>query len=125
MRHRITSCVAMGAGAGTYNLLHPEPARELDERRAITGPATGAELMVAADRRRPRVLDAGRDHPRPRERRGALARTVQARDAALRGVPLRQLLERAPDDRGSVVTHAIPQTTTVPIRGAAPSSPVS
>jgi glycolate oxidase iron-sulfur subunit len=115
----------MGAGAGTYNLLHPEPARELDERRTITGPATGAELMVVADRRRPRGLDAGRDRPRPHERRGALARTVQARDAALRGVPLRQLLERALDDLCPVVTHAIPQTTTVPIRGAAPSSPVS
>jgi hypothetical protein len=118
MRHRITSRVAMGAGAGTYNLLH-------DERRAIAGPATGAELMVVADRRRPRGLDAGRDHPRPHERRDALARTVQALDAAIRCFLLRQLLERALDDLGPLVTHAIPQTTTVPIRGAAPSSPVS
>jgi hypothetical protein len=88
----------MGASAGTYNLLRAQGA-------AV--PATGAEAMVTADRQ-PRVVDAGRDHPRRHEHRDVLAHTGQALVAP-----------------GTVVLHAIPQTTTVSTRGAAPSCPVS
>ena len=35
--------------AGTYNLLHPEPARELGERKANAVLATGAQVMVTAN----------------------------------------------------------------------------
>ncbi len=48
--------------AGTYNLLHPEPARELGERKARAVLATGAGRHGDGQ---PRLLDAGRDDASP------------------------------------------------------------
>lgn len=124
MGHRIRSRVCAGVSAGTCHLLRHGPARGPGERRTKAVPAPCSRVTSEADRR-PRVLDTGRDHVRPHVRSKPLAPTVQVLDAAVRGVPARQLPERAPRVPGAVVTYAIPPTTTVPIRGAAPSSPAS
>jgi hypothetical protein len=75
--------------------------------------------------RRPRVLDTGRDHVRPHVRRMPLAPTVQVLDAAVRSVLARQLPKGAPAFPATSSCTPSPPTTTVPIRGAAPSSPAS
>lgn len=70
--------------AGVYNLLHPEPARELGDRKAANVVATGAQLLVTAN---PGCLlqvtaalhRAGTSMP--------TAHTVEVLDASLRGVP--------------------------------------
>ncbi|MEV6057340.1 hypothetical protein [Streptomyces sp. NPDC052107] len=97
MGHRIRSHIAMGASAETYNLLHPAPAREPGGRKAKAVPANRAEVMMTAN---------------------TVCRTQVAS-------PVRKSLERALYGPGAVVARAIPRTTTVPTRGAAPSSPVS
>ncbi len=71
--------------AGVYNLLQPEPARELGDRKAANVVATGADVLVTAN---PGCLlqvaaglhRSGRSMP--------MAHTVEVLDASLRGVPL-------------------------------------
>jgi len=74
--------------AGVYNILHPEAADELGNRKAANVLATGAELLITAN---PGCL---MQIATATERAGktiALAHTVEVLDAAIRGVPLRAL----------------------------------
>lgn len=75
--------------AGIYNVLHPEPARELGDRKAAHILATGAEVLVTAN---PGCL---MQVATALERRGGpegsslrLAHTVEVLDASIRGRPL-------------------------------------
>ncbi len=89
--------------AGTYNLLHPEPARELAERKAKAVLATGAELMVTAN---PGCwMQVATTLARMGERM-PVAHTVQVIDASIRGVPLEHLLANALDGPGTPATHS-------------------
>ncbi|WP_093783200.1 (Fe-S)-binding protein [Actinacidiphila guanduensis] len=84
--------------AGTYNLLHPEPARELGERKARAVLATGAGLMVTANPgcwMQVATTLAGMGARMP------VAHTVQVLDAAIRGVPVERLLADALDGPGT------------------------
>jgi glycolate oxidase iron-sulfur subunit len=84
--------------AGVYNLLQPEAARELGDRKAANVLATGAELLVTAN---PGCLmQVGRS---VRRTGGtiALAHTVEVLDASLRGRPARTLTAPSPDGRTS------------------------
>jgi glycolate oxidase iron-sulfur subunit len=70
--------------AGIYNLLRPEPARELGDRKAAAVAATGAALLVTANPGCLMQVDAAL------RRRGtaiALAHTVEVLDASIRGLP--------------------------------------
>ena len=68
--------------AGIYNLLHPEPARELGDRKARNVLATGAELLVTANPGCLMQVAASLDRLGGRV---ALAHTVEVLDASLRG----------------------------------------
>ncbi len=71
--------------AGVYNLLHPEPATELGDRKAAGVLATGATVLVTAN---PGCL---MQIASAMQRQGAdiaLAHTVAVLDASIRGVPL-------------------------------------
>jgi len=71
--------------AGIYNVLNPEPARELGDRKAAAVLATGAEVLVTAN---PGCLMQVASSI---ERNGgsiAMAHTVEVLDASIRGVSL-------------------------------------
>jgi len=73
--------------AGIYNILNPEPARELGDRKAANIAATGAALLVTAN---PGCL---MQVAASLERLGnqiAMAHTVEVLDASLRGLSLEQ-----------------------------------
>ena len=90
--------------AGTYNLLHPEPARELAERKATAVLATGAQLMVTAN---PGCwMQVATTLARMGERM-PVAHTVQVLDASIRGVPAERLLADALDGPGTPVSHSL------------------
>jgi len=90
--------------AGTYNLLHPEPARELAERKATAVLATGAQLMVTAN---PGCwMQVATTLARMGERM-PVAHTVQVLDASIRGVPVERLLADALDGPGTPVSHSL------------------
>ena len=90
--------------AGTYNLLHPEPARELAERKATAVLATGAQLMVTAN---PGCwMQVATTLARMGERM-PVAHTVQVLDASIRGVPVECLLADALDGPGTPVSHSL------------------
>jgi len=78
--------------AGIYNVLHPEPARELGDRKARAVLETGADLLVTAN---PgcsmQVATALR---RSGGGRIAMAHTVEVLDASLRGIEAATVLER-------------------------------
>jgi glycolate oxidase iron-sulfur subunit len=89
--------------AGVYNLLQPEPAKELGERKAQAVLDTGADIMVTANpgcwMQVATTLDRlGRRMP--------VAHTVQVLDASIRGVPVDRLLALALDGPGTPVPHA-------------------
>ncbi len=96
--------------AGVYNLLHPEPARELGERKARAVLATGADVMVTANpgcwMQVATTLDR-MGHRMP------VAHTVQVLDASIRGVGVDTVLSRALDGPGTPVHHGVsrPGTT--------------
>ncbi len=72
--------------AGVYNLLHPEPATELGDRKARNILATGASVLVTANPGCLMQIAAST------ERLGGhvvLAHTVTVLDASIRGLPLR------------------------------------
>jgi glycolate oxidase iron-sulfur subunit len=72
--------------AGVYNLLHPEPATELGDRKARNVLATGASVLVTANPGCLMQLAAST------QRLGAhltLTHTITVLDASIRGVPLR------------------------------------
>lgn len=92
--------------AGTYNLLHPEPARELGERKAAAVLATGAEAMVTAN---PGCwMQVATTLARMGERM-PVAHTVQVLDASIRGLPVERLLAQALDGPGTVVSAVAPK----------------
>jgi glycolate oxidase iron-sulfur subunit len=71
--------------AGVYNLLQPEAARELGERKAAAVRATGAALVVSANPGCSLQIAAslaGTDGTAP-----AVAHTAQVLDASIRGLP--------------------------------------
>jgi glycolate oxidase iron-sulfur subunit len=75
--------------AGIYAVLHPEPARELGDRKASNVLATGAQLLVTAN---PGCL---MQVAASIERQGgavSLAHTVEVLDASIRGLPADALL---------------------------------
>lgn len=75
--------------AGIYNILNPEPARELGDRKAANIVATGAELLVTAN---PGCL---MQVTSAIERSGhpmGMAHTIEVLDASLRGVPATTLV---------------------------------
>jgi len=74
--------------AGVYNLLQPETARELGERKAATVAATGAGLLISANPGCSLQIAAAL------EARGIsmpVAHTAQVLDASIRGLPVRRL----------------------------------
>jgi glycolate oxidase iron-sulfur subunit len=75
--------------AGVYNLLQPEPARDLGDRKAANVLGTGAELLVTAN---PGCLLQIARSVRRAGGRIALAHTVEVLDASLRGLPPGQLV---------------------------------
>jgi glycolate dehydrogenase iron-sulfur subunit len=87
--------------AGTYNLLHPEPARELGERKANAVLATGAQVMVTAN---PGCWMQVATTLARMGKRLPVAHTVQVLDASIRGVPVDTLLARALSGPGTVVS---------------------
>jgi glycolate oxidase iron-sulfur subunit len=70
--------------AGVYNLLEPEPAAQLGNRKAANVTATGASLLVTAN---PGCLMQVQAAMRRAGRSIALAHTVQVLDASIRGLP--------------------------------------
>ena len=72
--------------AGIYNLLHPEPATELGERKARNVLATGASLLVTAN---PGCLMQIAASAQRLGEQLAPAHLVTVLDASMRGVPLR------------------------------------
>ncbi|GAA5201310.1 heterodisulfide reductase-related iron-sulfur binding cluster [Rugosimonospora acidiphila] len=91
--------------AGTYNLLHPGPARELGERKAAAVLGTGADIMVTAN---PGCWMQVATTLARMGRRMPVAHTVQVLDASIRGVGAPELLARALDGPGTVVAGARP-----------------
>jgi glycolate oxidase iron-sulfur subunit len=74
--------------AGIWNVLNPEPAAELGERKAKTVMATGAELLVTAN---PGCLMQVSASLRKLGGEIALAHTAQVLDASIRGLPAEKL----------------------------------
>jgi glycolate oxidase iron-sulfur subunit len=78
--------------AGVYNLLNPEAARPLGDRKADSIVATGADLLVTANVGCLMQVSAAL------ARRGttlAMAHTVEVLDASLRGAPVESLMPRS------------------------------
>jgi glycolate oxidase iron-sulfur subunit len=74
--------------AGIYNLVKPEPARDLGDRKAANVIATGAELLVTANPGCLMQVDAAL---RRQGRSIALAHTVEVLDASIRGQRIESL----------------------------------
>lgn len=77
--------------AGVYNVLNPEPARALGDRKAANVAATGASLLVTAN---PGCLMQVDSAMRRAGRRIAMAHTVEVLDASIRGLPVERLTGR-------------------------------
>ncbi len=71
--------------AGIYNVLNPEPARELGDRKAAAVLATGAEVLVTAN---PGCLMQVASSIRRQGGSIAMAHTAEVLDASIRGVDL-------------------------------------
>jgi glycolate oxidase iron-sulfur subunit len=70
--------------AGIYNIMNPEPARELGDRKAANIVATGAEVLVTANPgciMQVAAAIARSGHPM------GMAHTIEVLDASLRGLP--------------------------------------
>jgi glycolate dehydrogenase iron-sulfur subunit len=93
--------------AGVYNLLHPEPARELGERKARAVLDTGADIMVTANpgcwMQVATTLDR-MGHRMP------VAHTVQILDASIRGVPVEEVLANALEGPGTPIPLGVART---------------
>ena len=74
--------------AGVYNLLQPQAAADLGDRKAANVSATGADLLVAANPGCTLQIAAAL---RRRGERMPLAHTVEVLDASIRGLPPREL----------------------------------
>ncbi len=75
--------------AGIYNLVQPEPARELGERKAAAVEATGAQLLVSANPGCALQISAALA---ARGARMPMAHIAEVLDASLRSVPVSRLL---------------------------------
>jgi glycolate oxidase iron-sulfur subunit len=78
--------------AGIWNVLNPEPAAQLGERKARTVLATGAQLLVTAN---PGCLMQVATSLKRIGGTIGLAHTAQVLDASIRGLPVEQLLSRS------------------------------
>jgi glycolate oxidase iron-sulfur subunit len=74
--------------AGIYNVLNPEPARELGDRKARNVIATGASLLVTAN---PGCLMQVASSMERLGGKIGLAHTVEVLDASIRGLPVESL----------------------------------
>jgi glycolate oxidase iron-sulfur subunit len=74
--------------AGVYNILNPEPARELGDRKAQNVVKTGAALLVTAN---PGCLMQVASSIERSGGQIALAHTVEVLDASIRGLPVESL----------------------------------
>jgi glycolate oxidase iron-sulfur subunit len=74
--------------AGIYNILNPEPAQELGDRKARAVLATGARLLVTAN---PGCLMQVAAAARRMDASIAVAHTAQVLDASLRGLSVEEL----------------------------------
>ncbi len=75
--------------AGIWNILHPQPARDLGDRKAASVAATGADLLVTAN---PGCLMQVAAALRRTGQAMPMAHTAQVLDASLRGVPASELI---------------------------------
>jgi glycolate oxidase iron-sulfur subunit len=78
--------------AGVYNIMNPEPARELGDRKAANIVATGAELLVTANPGCLMQVTAAIErsgHPM------GMAHTIEVLDASIRGLPVSTLRSSA------------------------------
>jgi glycolate oxidase iron-sulfur subunit len=75
--------------AGIYNVLHPEPARELGDRKAANIVATGAQLLVTAN---PGCLMQVTSAIQRSGHPMGMAHTVEVLDASIRGLPVSTLI---------------------------------
>ena len=98
LRELVEAEICCGS-AGTYNLLHPEPAAELGQRKAQAVLATGADLMVTAN---PGCWMQVATSLSAMGRRMPVTHTVQVLDASIRGVTAEQLLATSLDGPGTV-----------------------
>lgn len=79
--------------AGTYNIVNPEPARELGERKAANIVATGAQVLVTAN---PGCLMQVTSAIERSGHSMGMAHTVEVLDASIRGAPAATLLSDRP-----------------------------
>jgi glycolate oxidase iron-sulfur subunit len=75
--------------AGIWNILFPEPARELGDRKARNITSTGAALLVTAN---PGCLMQVASSLQRKGARIGMAHTVEVLDAAIRGLPASALV---------------------------------
>jgi glycolate oxidase iron-sulfur subunit len=87
--------------AGIYNLLQPEPARELGDRKAANVLATGASLLVTAN---PGCLMQVASSIERLGGRIRLAHTAEVLDASIRGLPP----ENVGQKRSGTAPHTVP-----------------
>jgi glycolate oxidase iron-sulfur subunit len=78
--------------AGVWNVLNPEPARQLGDRKARDVLATGADLLVTAN---PGCLMQVASSVRRAGGTIGLAHTAQVLDASIRGLPAQSLVARS------------------------------
>jgi glycolate oxidase iron-sulfur subunit len=84
--------------AGIWNVLNPEPARELGDRKAAAVAATGADVLVTAN---PGCLMQIASAMRRSGEAVGLAHTAEILDASIRGAPHRWNPEpRVPTPQG-------------------------
>ncbi len=112
LRELVEAEICCGS-AGVYNLLHPEPARELGQRKARAVLGTGAGLMVTAN---PGCWMQVATTLASMGERMPVAHTIQVLDASIRGVPVDQLLAQALDGPGTVIsrTTSLTRSATTP-----------
>jgi glycolate oxidase iron-sulfur subunit len=77
--------------AGIYNILHPQPARQLGDRKAANILATGADLLVTAN---PGCLMQVASSLSRSGQPIGMAHTVEVLDASIRGLDPSRLLTR-------------------------------
>jgi glycolate oxidase iron-sulfur subunit len=85
--------------AGVYNILEPEPARVLGERKAARVLATGVRILVSSN---PGCLLQIRAALEQRGEGMALLHVVEVLDASLRGLPAGRLLSTGPRGAASL-----------------------
>ncbi|HEU4676708.1 MAG TPA: glycolate oxidase subunit GlcF [Motilibacteraceae bacterium] len=94
--------------AGIYNVLHPEPARELGDRKAGNVLRTGASLLVTAN---PGCLMQVASSLQRQGSSIALAHTVEVLDASIRGLGVDTLVDPATAPLSTDRTASTPSTS--------------